>query len=93
MGRLPLYSQRINCRISKRAGQILNEALDRTAASWKKKPVGKMLTLLIMKTPPETWEAVLKLLPQKEGWALTVREQKRRQAQRQIDAASLPKIE
>jgi hypothetical protein len=36
MGRLSLYSQRINCRISKRAGQILNEALDRTAASWKK---------------------------------------------------------
>jgi hypothetical protein len=52
-----------------------------------------MLTLLIMKTPTETWEAVLKLLPQKEGWALTVREQKRRQAQRHIGAASVPKIE
>lgn len=93
MGRLPLYSQRVNCRISKRAGQILNEALDRTTTSWKKKPVGKMLTLLIMKTPPETWEAVLKLLPQKEGWALTAREQKRRRAQGQIDAASQPEIE
>jgi hypothetical protein len=71
----------------------LNEALDRTTASWKKKPVGELLTLLILKTPPETWDALLELLPQKEGWALTAREQKRRQAQRQIDVASQPKIE
>jgi ATP-dependent DNA ligase len=64
MGRLPLYSLRVNCRISKRAGQVLNEALGRTTYR-QKKPVGKMLSLLILKTPPETYPPKI---PEKIQW-------------------------
>jgi hypothetical protein len=63
MGRIPLYSYRVNCRISKRAGERLDQVLDRTVERWKKRPVGKLLSLVILTMEPEVWQEVLRRLP------------------------------
>jgi hypothetical protein len=85
VGRIPLYSYRLNCRISKRAGEIIETVLERISYP-KKKPMGKILSLLILKTSPETWEAIIKTLPPRTG-ALTMKEQERRRAEREIRQA------
>jgi hypothetical protein len=82
VGRIPLYSYRLSCRVSKRAGEILERVLGRISYG-RKKPMGDILSLLIWKTSPETWEAIIKAMPPKTG-TLTPKEQKRRRAEREI---------
>src|SRR6266404_5125032 len=82
MGRLPLESLRVSCRINKSAGRLLINALSRIEWPGKKPPTGKLLSLLIMKTQPETWESVLKHFP--KGKVFTSREQRRRRAERLV---------
>jgi hypothetical protein len=85
VGRIPLGSYRLNCRVSKRAGEILEGVFDRISYG-RKKPKGEILSRLILKTPPETWEAIIKTLPAKTWGSLTEKEFKRRVAERQIKA-------
>jgi len=83
MGRIPLNSYRLSCRISKRAGEILETMLGRISYG-KKKPMGDILSPLIMKAPPETWEAIIKTFPPKSGGSLTMKDLKRMGAEREI---------
>jgi len=59
MGRIPLESYRVNCRISKQAGKTLEELLRRMVWPGRKRPVGSVLSRLIMQTQPETWREIL----------------------------------
>ena len=86
MGRIPLNSYRLSCRVSKRAGEILETLLGRISYG-KKKPMGNILSRLIMKTPPETWDVIIKTLPGRTGAPVTTKEFKRRGAERQIREA------
>jgi hypothetical protein len=79
MGRVPLHSYRLSCRISKKSGEVLDTVLDRVDA-----PIGQVLSRLILKTPPEQWETIKKSFPPKSGRNLTLKEQKRRRAERAI---------
>jgi hypothetical protein len=77
VGRIPLYSYRVSCRISKKAGQVLETLLERIAYRRGKKPTGKILSRLILLTTAEQWEAVLNPLPKQHWRDLTSKEQKR----------------
>jgi hypothetical protein len=86
MGRIPLNSYRLSCRISKGAEETIAEMLGRISYG-KKKPMGQILNLLIRKTSDETWQEILKEFPAKPWAELTDKEQKRRIAERQIREA------
>src|ERR1700730_15088900 len=80
MGRLPLESFRVSCRINKTAGRVLTEALSRVEWPAGKPPTGTLLSRLILKTSPETWESVLSQFP--KGRPFRSHEQRRRRAAR-----------
>jgi hypothetical protein len=84
MGRIPLYSYRLSCRISKGAGETIEEMLGRISYG-RKKPMGKILSLLIRKTSDETWQEILKKFSPKPWAELTKKEEKRRIAERQME--------
>ena len=66
MGRIALDAYRVSCRINKTAGQRLETFLSRIP--WqKKKPMGIILSRLILDATPEQWEAIIKLFPPKRG--------------------------
>jgi hypothetical protein len=83
MGRRPTYSHRLNCRIDREAAEILYEVLNRVGGG-KRKPIGRLISLLILKTEPETWQKIIKRLPPKPFWQMTSREQARVSAERKI---------
>jgi hypothetical protein len=62
VGRIPLYSYRLSCRVSKGAGEIIETVLGRISYG-KKKPMGDILSRLILKTSDETWQEILKKFP------------------------------
>jgi hypothetical protein len=86
MGRIRLYSYRVSCRLSKGAGERIEELLGRISYG-KKRPMAKILNLLIQKTSDQTWQEILKKFPPKPWAELTMKEQKRRIAERQIRQA------
>lgn len=65
-----------------KSGAILETVFERISYP-KKKPMGKILNLLILRASPETWEAIMKTLPPKTR-GLTTKEEKRRWAEREI---------
>ena len=86
MGRIPRNSYRLSCRIYKRAGERLEELLGRISYG-KKKPMGKLLSRLVLKASEETWQEILKEFPPKPWAELTKKEQERRIVERQVKAA------
>src|SRR5208283_5665117 len=83
MGRIPTNSQRLNCRINRRAADRLNAALARVGG--KRKPIGRMLSLLILKTEPEIWREVIRMLPKQSRREMTMRDLRRIAAERGTD--------
>jgi hypothetical protein len=84
VGRIPLYSYRVSCRILKKAGQVLETLLERIAYRCGKKPTGKILSRLILLTTPEQWQAVLNPLRKQKWQDITSKEQKQISAKRSL---------
>src|ERR1700751_4104350 len=83
MGRKRLFSRRVSCRISNKAGKILDVLHERIPYG-RKRPMAKILSFLIENASPETWQEIIRTFPRKSGPPSTTKEFKRRGAERQI---------